>query len=144
MTRTEPVPHQATCIAIGGRGVLVEGPPGSGKSSIALALIDRGAQFIGDDGVLVKAVRSRLVARPHPRIRGLIEIRNLGLLTFPCIDEAAIALVIRLDEDAPRYIEKAETVEIEGVTLPMLRIWPESGPLAIKVELALDRFGLTF
>lgn len=39
--------HQATCVAIGGRGVLIEGLPGSGKSSLALALIDRGAQLVG-------------------------------------------------------------------------------------------------
>ncbi|HQA17982.1 MAG TPA: serine kinase, partial [Novosphingobium sp.] len=43
--------HQATCVAIKGRALLIEGPPGSGKSSMALALIDRGAALIGDDGV---------------------------------------------------------------------------------------------
>ncbi|MFM5886059.1 MAG: HPr kinase/phosphorylase, partial [Novosphingobium sp.] len=48
--------HQATAVAIGGRGVLIEGAPGSGKSSLALALIDRGAALIGDDGVALAAV----------------------------------------------------------------------------------------
>jgi serine kinase of HPr protein (carbohydrate metabolism regulator) len=143
MAKNEPKPRQATCVAIGGRGLLIEGPTGSGKSSLALGLIDRGAQFVGDDGVLVQAVKGRLVARPHPRIRGLLEVRNLGLLTFPCLDEAAIALVLRLDEDAPRYIEQAESIEIEGLKIPMLRIWPEGGEPVIKAELALDRFGLS-
>ncbi|GGB87475.1 HPr kinase [Novosphingobium endophyticum] len=141
MVQAKPSPLQASCVAIGGRGVLIEGATGSGKSSLALGLIDRGAHFLGDDGILVHAEKGRLVARPHQRIRGLLEVRNLGLLSFPCLDEAAISLVIRLDPNAPRYIEEAETVEIEGVAIPMLRVWPGGGLLAIKVELALDRFG---
>lgn len=143
MARPAPQPRQATCIAIGKRGVLIEGPSGSGKSSLALSLIDRGARFVGDDGVLVHTARRRLIAQPHPRIRGLIEVRNLGLLAFPCLDRITIALVVKLDPEAPRYIEEAESIEIEGVTLPLLRIWPEGGPLALKVELALERFGLS-
>lgn len=54
------IPHQATCIAIGGRALLIEGPPGSGKSSLALSLIDRGAMLIGDDSVLLEARHGRL------------------------------------------------------------------------------------
>lgn len=142
MPRAVSKPMQATCVAIGGRGVLIEGPSGSGKSSLALTLIDRGAQFVGDDGVLVRRSRGRLIAAPHPRIRGLIEVRNLGILTFPCLDQVAIALVVKLDPDAPRFIEEAERIELEGVEIPMLRIWPEGGPTAIKVELGLERFGM--
>lgn len=138
----DPQPRQASCVAIGGRGILIEGPSGSGKSGLALRLIDRGAQFVGDDGILPRAEHGHLIAQPHPRIRGLLEVRNLGLLTFPCLDETTIALVIRLDESAPRFIEEPESVEIEGITIPMVRIWPHGGPLAIKAELALERFGL--
>lgn len=144
MEPDEPRPRQASCVAIGGRGVLIEGATGSGKSGLALSLIDRGARFLGDDGILLHDEGGRLIARPHPRILGLLEVRNLGLLNFPCLDEAPIALVIRLDENAPRYIEEPESIEIEGITLPMVRIWPEGGPLAIKAELALERFGLAF
>lgn len=142
MTRPKPVPHQATCVAIHRRGVLIEGPTGSGKSALALSLIDRGAEFVGDDGVLVRPDHDRLIARPHPRIRGLLEVRNLGLLKFPCLDLTIIALVIRFDEGAPRYIEEAESIEIEGIAIPMVRFWPMGEPLAIKAELALERYGL--
>lgn len=142
MTPAAPRPRQASCVVIGGRGILIEGPTGSGKSGLALRLIDRGAKFIGDDGVLLQAEEGRLVARPHPRIRGLLEVRNLGLLTFPCLEQAAIALVVRLDENASRYIEGPESIDIEGIAIPMIGIWPHGGPLAIKAELALERFGL--
>jgi serine kinase of HPr protein (carbohydrate metabolism regulator) len=134
--------RQSTCVAIGGRGVLIEGAPGSGKSSLALALIDRGAVLVGDDGVLLEPRENRLIASPHPATRGLLEIRNLGLLRFTILEHAPVALVVRLDEAAPRFVEAAEEIEIAGVTLPLLRLWPGGQVQPIKVELALDRFGL--
>lgn len=136
--------HQATCIAIAGRGVLIEGAPGSGKTSLALALIDRGAELVGDDGVLIEPAGDRLIARPHPKTRGLIEVRNLGLLRFPVRDEAPVALVLVLDPDAPRFVEAADTAVRAGAPLPLLRLTPHDALIPIKAELALSRFGLSF
>jgi serine kinase of HPr protein (carbohydrate metabolism regulator) len=135
--------HQATCVAIGERAVLIEGPPGSGKSSLALALIDRGAVLVGDDGVMLEARGGLLLARPHPATRGLIEVRNLGLIDSPVCEETAVALVVRLDEAAQRHVEHAECVDNLGIALPMLRLWPGSPIQHLKVELALGRFGLS-
>ena len=134
--------RQSTCLEIGSRALLIEGPPGSGKSSLALILIDRGAKLIGDDSIMLEADGGRLIARPHPNTRGLLEVRNLGLIEMPVCNGAPVSLVLHLDEAAPRYVERPETVTIEGVALPMLRLWPDTPALAIKAELALDRFGL--
>ena len=135
------VAHQASCVAIDGRAILIEGAPGSGKSSLALALIDRGAVLVGDDGVMLEAVGGRLLASPHPNIAGLLEVRNLGLIAYPTIERVAVALVIALDPDAPRFIEDAEIVERAGIMLPQVRLWPDSPVLALRAELALARFG---
>ena len=135
-------PHQASCVAIDGRAVLIEGPPGIGKSSLALALIDRGAQLIGDDSVMLTAVAGRLYAQPHPNTRGLIEVRNIGLLSFPVCERATAALVIRLTKDAPRFIEAAQTVEMNEFILPMIMLYPNSNILALRAELALEQYGL--
>lgn len=143
MTVAAPFAWQATCIAIKGRAVLIEGLSGTGKSSLALALIDRGAELVGDDGVLLRASEGRLLVQPHPNTRGLIEVRNLGILPFPCREEAPVSLVVTLDSEAPRFIETADSVEIGGVTLPALRLAPRAEPLALKVELALLHYGLT-
>lgn len=134
--------HQATCVSIGGRGVLIEGPPGSGKSSLALALIDRGAMLVGDDGVLLEARDGQLVALPHPNTRGLIEVRNVGLFEMPVAETPPLALALLLDPQAPRFIDTAEHVERLGVKLPLVRLWPDSPVLALRAELALARYGL--
>ena len=135
-------PHQATAVAIGGRALLIEGPPGSGKSSMALALIDRGARLIGDDSLLLEAASGQLLVHPHPNTRGLLEVRGLGLLTFEVCEAVPVALVLSLDKQAPRHIEAAESSERAGITMPMLRLWPDSPVLHLKAELALERFGL--
>jgi hypothetical protein len=135
------VAHQATAVAIDGRAVLIEGPPGSGKSSLALALIDRGAVLIGDDAVMLEVVGGRLLASPHPNVVGLIEVRNVGLVTMPVARAVPVALVLLLDPDAPRHIEAAETVGRAGIGLPMLRLWPDSPVLELRAELALRQHG---
>lgn len=139
---SSPLIHPASCVAIAGRGILIEGEPGSGKSSLALALIDRGAHFVCDDGVLLNNGAGRLIARPHPNTRGLLEVRNLGILTLPALDSVVVALRIRLDRQAPRFIERAETSQLANMPLPLVRLWPDGGPLAIKAELALAHYGI--
>ena len=134
--------HQASAVAIGGRAVMIEGPPGSGKSSLALALIDRGATLVGDDGVLIDAVDGRALVSPHPRIAGLIEVRNLGLLTMAVAARVPLALVLVLDPEAPRHVEAAEVAIRAGIAVPLIRLWPYSPVLALRAELALDRYGL--
>lgn len=134
--------HQASCIAVDGRAVLIEGPPGSGKSNLALALIDRGATLIGDDGVLLEVRDGRLWANPPPNIKGLLEVRNLGLLTLPTDNDVSVALVLRLDPQAPRFIEAAETTVLKGISIPLISLWPNSVALPLKAELALTRYGL--
>jgi len=134
-------PHQASCVAIGGRGVLIEGSPGSGKSSLALALIDRGATLVGDDGVLLEQRDGRLWALPPPNIAGLLEIRNVGLVTLPA-RPAALALLLRLDPEAPRCLETAESADLCGIVLPLIRLWPGADVLPLRAEWALRIHGV--
>jgi serine kinase of HPr protein (carbohydrate metabolism regulator) len=139
-----PLPYQATGVAIGGpgafRGLLIEGPPNCGKSSLALALIDRGAVLVGDDGVLLEPRDGGLWVLPPPAIAGLLEVRNVGIVTVPAV-AAPVSLVVRLDREAPRFIETPESVELAGVRLPLIRLWPDSPVLALRAEQALALYG---
>lgn len=132
--------HQATCVSIDGRGLLIEGPPGSGKSSLALALIDRGARLVGDDGVLLEDREGRLWALPPPNITGLLEIRNVGLLNLP-VEPAPIALIVLLDPGAARLPETIDATTLLGVKVPTVRLYPDSPVLALRAEWALTLHG---
>lgn len=135
---------QATCVALHGRGVLIQGAPGTGKSNLALALIDRGAVLVGDDGVRIEAQGGLLRAFPPPHIAGLLEVRNVGLVPQPVTSFVPLALVLELTTEAHRLPDEPETLMLEGIALPLVRLWPDSPVLALRAEAALDRRGLSF
>jgi hypothetical protein len=130
-----------SCVAISGRGILIEGEPGSGKSSLALALIDRGAVLVGDDAVTLESQGDRLWALPPPNIAGLIEIRNVGLARLPTCS-APLSLVLRFDPVAPRYVEQAGRALVSGHPLPLVALYPDGSSLALRAEYALKLHGL--
>src|SRR5436190_12103023 len=91
----------ASCVAIGPHGVLLLGKSGAGKSDLALRLIDAGARLVADDRTILFIARGALHARAPDSIKGLLEIRGLGIVTMPSRPFAKIALVVRLGaEDA--------------------------------------------
>lgn len=133
--------HQATVVAIGGRAILIEGEPASGKTSLALALIDRGATLVGDDGVLLADIGGTLWAWPHHHTSGMIEIRNVGIVTMHAAP-APVALALRLTREAPRHIDGAGQRRLCGIDLPALSLWPDTPVLALRAEWALKVHGL--
>ena len=139
-----PFVRQAGCVACQGRGLLIEGAPGAGKSSLALALITRGAVLVGDDGVTLSVAGGRLIAAPPPHTRGLIEVRNVGIVPMPVVDRVSVALVLRLSPDAPRFVDTAPVAVIGGVAIPVITLWPDSAILALRAEMALACHGLSF
>jgi len=138
---------QASAVAISGRALLIEGAPGSGKSSLALALIERGARLIGDDGVsLSRAEDGALIAAPPPRIAGMIELRGIGIVRLETAPPAPVALILALpsprDASPERLPESVVTRPLLGCEIPVLRFEP--GPLApaMRAEWALRLHGL--
>ena len=123
-----PAAH-ACCVVLGEAGVLIRGASGSGKSSLALGLIEaaraRGlfGALVADDRVRIARAHDRLVARPHPAIAGRIEIRGVGLLALEAEEACVLRLVVDLVETADRLPEAAaEHTEILGIALPRLRL----------------------
>ncbi|APE29200.1 HPr kinase/phosphorylase [Aurantiacibacter gangjinensis] len=130
-----------SCVAMRGRAMLITGGPGSGKSSLALALMDRGAELIGDDGVTLAQVGELVVATPPPNTEGLIEIRNVGLLEVPTA-RAPVAIVINLDPDAERLPLGHGAAMLLGKEVPQVDLYPDTPALPLRAEAALEMHGL--
>lgn len=135
---------QAGAVAIGGRALLIAGPPGSGKSSLALALIDRGAGLIGDDAVTLERAGDSLIASPPPNIAGLIEVRGVGLLRLATAASAPVALLLELGGPAGERLPPSPlpTRSICGVAVPVLAFDPGAIAPALRAEHALALHGL--
>lgn len=141
MAKSKSLILQASCVAIEGRALAIEGPPGSGKSSLALALIDRGATLIGDDAVTLSRVGNRLIAAPPPNIEGLVEVRGVGLATLALGDPAPLALILTLGEPQARLPEGPEQRTILQAQVPCLAFAPGAIIPALRAEWALTMHG---
>lgn len=132
-----------SAVALDGRAIIIEGPPGSGKTSLALAMIDRGATLIGDDAVTIERSGSRIVVSPPPNIAGQLEVRNIGIVELPCVDAMA-ALILVLDPAAPRFPLEVRKRDLLGVAVPLLPFAAGDAIQAIRAEYALGEHGLRF
>lgn len=126
----------ASCVAVGGKAVLIEGLSGSGKSDLALRLIDRGAELVSDDYTVVTRDGNHVTASAPSTINGLIEVRGLGLVTLPHVMAATVALIVSLGDPVDRMPE-GRTRTIAGIEIPLIAIAGFEASAPIKVEHAL-------
>ena len=90
----------STCVQINGKGILILGIPGAGKTSLALQLMDRGARLVADDQIfLTLSADNTLIATSPPAIEGMMEIRGVGLCSFPSLKNTTIKLCVEICED---------------------------------------------
>ncbi|GLS46624.1 HPr kinase/phosphorylase [Methylobacterium brachythecii] len=134
----------ATCLVLGEDGILIRGPAGSGKSSLCVELLDHAdtvgqhARLVADDRVRLALRHGRIIARPHPAVAGLIELRGLGIRRMVDVAPAAvIRLVVDLVAKRPRLPDDAaEPATILGIAFPWLRLEPRQ-PRAYVIRQAL-------
>ncbi len=131
----------ASCVAIKGRAVLIEGRSGEGKSDLALRLIDRGAMLVSDDQTICQRQQGTLHACAPATIAGKLEVRGIGIVEMPHIDRAPVDLLIVILDAPPRFPEDARVRRIAGVDVPVLALAALEPSAPIKVELALSRMG---
>jgi serine kinase of HPr protein (carbohydrate metabolism regulator) len=132
----------ATCVAINGRAVLIEGPSGSGKSDLALRLIDRGAALVSDDYTIVRRTDGKLLAGSPPNITGLFEVRGIGLVSMPFETDVPVALMISLAEQIERLPNDPGVQTLAGVEVPVAELTALEASAPIKVELLLKQRGI--
>ncbi len=127
-----------TVVAIDGRGVLLRGPSGSGKSDLALRLIDGGAGLVADDRVEVVREGDRLVARAPESLAGRLEVRGVGIVSTPPLQRAPLLLAIDLvpREQVPRLPDPGSWTHL-GVSIPLLLLDATEASAPAKVRLAV-------
>jgi len=128
-----PATIHASAVLVGAKAVLIRGPAGSGKSRLALALIEAArsgrilfARLVADDRAHVEAANGRLLVRPADALAGLVEVRGLGLRRLPFEPVAVVGLVVDLAaDDAERLPQAAARVTtIDGIAVPRLAVAP--------------------
>ena len=132
----------ASTVAIDGRAVLITGPSGSGKSDLALRLLDRGFVLVSDDQTIVKRQGDKLLASPPPNIAGKLEIRGIGIVDMAHVSDIPVALLVELTSDIQRLPDDDRERPILGVSLPLIGVDAMAASAPDKVALALDRMGL--
>lgn len=134
----------ASTVALDGRAVLISGPSGSGKSDLALRLLDRGFQLVSDDQTIVRKDGNRLLATAPSNIAGKLEIRGIGIVDMETATDIPVALIVELTSDIQRLPDDDPERPILGVQLPLISIDAMTASAPSKVALALDRIGLRF
>ena len=142
MTHLSSENLHATSVSRDGRAVLLLGPSGSGKSDLALRLFDHGFALVSDDRTTLRRAGTRLIASAPETIRGKMEVRGLGIVALPSVEDVAIALAVELDTEIARLPDDSRERQFLGIAIPLVSIDPRTASAAAKVALALQHFGL--
>ncbi len=110
----------ASAVAVEGRGLLILGASGAGKSGLALRLMALGARLVADDRVLVDRAGAALVARAPAALAGIIEARGIGLLRAEPIASAPLALAVDLDAESPARMPQSREITLLGVGIQLI------------------------
>lgn len=138
MSSPSPEMLHATAVAINGCAVLIRGPSGSGKSDLALRLIDRGAGLISDDYTVLTRKGAYLHASAAPNIAGKIEVRGVGVVELPYVEDIPVRLVVSLGDVVERMPPEARFEMIAGVRISAIVLSGLEPSAPLKVELQLD------
>jgi serine kinase of HPr protein (carbohydrate metabolism regulator) len=134
----------ASTVALDGRAVLISGPSGSGKSDLALRLLDRGFVLVSDDQTIVRKDGNRLLATAPPTIAGKLEVRGIGIVDMERAENVPVALIVELTSEIQRLPDDSLERVILGIRVPLISIDAAAASAPSKVAIALDRMGLKF
>jgi HPr kinase/phosphorylase len=127
----------ATGVALGGNGVAIMGRSGSGKSDLALRLIDRGAVLVCDDRIEIFESGGAPFIGACANIEGMIEVRGVGIIKTDYVPSAPLNMLVNLDQPPERLPDPWPCRTIAGFSVPELRLDAKEPSAALKVETAL-------
>ena len=128
----------ATSVAIEDNGVAIFGDPGSGKSDLALRLIDSGATLISDDVTVFSKLEKNINLFGIENTKGLLEVREVGIITVPYVEGIKLKLVVRLTDKVIERIPKKNQINLLGLKFPKLEINGKNPSSVAKVKVKLN------
>ena len=133
----------ATAVAVGGQGLLILGPSGSGKSQLAIQILALGADLISDDRVWLRTSEAGLVMQAADPLAGRIEARGLGLISCPMLPGAQLNYCIDLSLMSDARLPSAQEVTKLGhriLVLPGGPRVPQAAALVLLVKNGLAAY----
>ena len=130
----------ATLVSLGGKGVLLKGKSGSGKSDLALRLIEnKGAKLVADDAVELEKRGSAVYGKAVENLRGLLEVRGVGIVSYPYLAETAIDMAVNLVDDIAEIerFPQAKKELILGLEIKQIDLYARENSAADKIVAAL-------
>jgi serine kinase of HPr protein (carbohydrate metabolism regulator) len=130
-------------VAGGWRGALIQGPSGVGKSDLALRALGEGFQLVADDRVVVFVSGGSLFGRAPDRLRGLIEVRGLGVVRHTARHLAPIRLSVQCKPraEAIERLPEPSSESVLGCSIPILELWPLEHTAPAKIRRAIEYLG---
>ena len=117
----DPKTVHATTVVLAGRGALLKGPSGSGKSGLALQLMAIGAQLVADDRTILSRRANQVIASAPVALANRIEARFVGILRVPSAASAPLRIVVDMASEETDRLPQPRCETLLGVALPMIR-----------------------
>ena len=128
----------STSVVIDDNGVLILGDSGSGKSDLALRLIDNGATLISDDISICRKNSNNIYLYCPPEIKGLLEVREIGIITVPFVERVKLRLVVNLKSNNNERFPKDSFFRILGIKVPIINIEGKNSSAVAKIKVKLN------
>ena len=128
----------STSVVIDDNGVLILGDSGSGKSDLALRLIDNGATLISDDISICRKNSDNIYLYCPPEIKGLLEVREIGIITVPFVERIKLRLVVNLKSNNNERFPKDSCFRILGIKIPIINIEGKNSSAVAKIKVKLN------
>lgn len=128
----------STSVVIEDCGIMIVGDSGCGKSDLALRLIDSGATLISDDITICKKRINEIFLYSPKETKGLLEVREIGIITVPFIENVKLSLLVELiDKEGIRIPKKTKKILL-GVKIPKIEIFGKNPSSVAKVKFKLN------
>lgn len=138
---TNAILLHATAIVIEGSAILLRGPPGAGKSDLALRLIDGGARLVTDDQAELRRVGKQILVRAPASIAGLLEVRGVGILRVDAVEEAPLGMLVDLVPSTEvERLPESRFEEVLGLAVPLIALAAFEASAPAKLRLARRAF----